>query len=693
MKGFLLALLFCLCSAGFAQDQPINSIIGDSSWQQTFGSFPSGTEHETASIQTHLRFVLKRLENHRPHLDPQQLATRKILLQHLEDYIHQAVFPSNFDYPDERKPCFIDATGRICAVGYLIEQTAGRAEAERINRQYQYARIKEMRDANLLAWQQASGFSMHELAMIQPEYWPAPEPAFGNVLYTNASKNKYGFKDKNTGAIRLKAKYDEVVLDLTDLHINKVRLGKKWGLVDRYGKLLTKVHYDEIRSAQDNSNLYQHFLGIRNQKITILSPDGQPITDSTFRAVHTDGNYFYVQKDQHWGMLFGTGQLGLPIAYHHLQYIRSSHLSYFLAKGDQGYGLLSYSGDTLISLHYDTLRLIKNTWVGQLDAQVRLFGINGKPSTLTDVDEVIFDTNQHFSYQSRRILARKRDYYGLIGTNQTWEIPPVYDSIYYKNRHYLAQKDGLYGYYNTDAQNVLPLHYTNITQTAYGYLIAEKDGKKGVFNQLGQLIIPHQYDRIFLLVESGYHHSFAVQKEGIWKLKTVLGKSDPSLAFEHIYSLNRYTFAVQKEGRTFFGYTKLDTLIIDTQTSFDSLAVLDKQYRQTITAYQQGGKWGLLSINVHINSKYTYLTKPIFDELFAVFNRQSYLFRKGKYYGIITDRGYDATYAQYTQYKQIHEGEKADHLYFKAAEGWYRVHHSGARTKLPTTHPVYQKTE
>ena len=78
------------------------------------------------------------------HLAPLQQKNRAALLDHLQRYRLAGRFPQNHDYPDQRKPCFIDRDGHICAVGYLVEQSAGRAMANQINERYQYAKIFEM---------------------------------------------------------------------------------------------------------------------------------------------------------------------------------------------------------------------------------------------------------------------------------------------------------------------------------------------------------------------------------------------------------------------------------------------------------------------------------------------------------------------------------------------------------------------
>jgi hypothetical protein len=83
---------------------------------------------------------------------------------------------------DDRKPCFIDDGGNICAVGYLVEQTAGRAAAEAINARHQYDELLAMDDPTLLAWATKSGFTLTELAMIQPTYDRMREMPIRGVL-------------------------------------------------------------------------------------------------------------------------------------------------------------------------------------------------------------------------------------------------------------------------------------------------------------------------------------------------------------------------------------------------------------------------------------------------------------------------------------------------------------------------------
>ncbi|MCI5056186.1 MAG: hypothetical protein MRY83_08760 [Flavobacteriales bacterium] len=145
--------------------EPINYWIGDESWYQKFGRAPNHNDGETDRILTHLQYVLEVLQS-KDIQDSQRIEN----LNHLEDYIKQAKFPKNTQYPYSRRPCFIDDEGTICAVGYLIQETAGRGLAESINSKYQYEFLTNMNDSALLEWQKCSGLSLVELAMIQPAY-------------------------------------------------------------------------------------------------------------------------------------------------------------------------------------------------------------------------------------------------------------------------------------------------------------------------------------------------------------------------------------------------------------------------------------------------------------------------------------------------------------------------------------------
>lgn len=170
--GFLSLTLmgFSLQPAAAALQRSVNAVLGDRSYSHRFGHLPGPEANETLRIQTHLAYVEGQLRRHTPQAIPAQFhAQRRQLLDFLHQYWTTGVFPSQNAYPG-RRPHFIDEQGRLCAVGHLIAQSAGRGLAERINARYRYAYLPEMQMPELDSWVASSGLTARELAMIQPTY-------------------------------------------------------------------------------------------------------------------------------------------------------------------------------------------------------------------------------------------------------------------------------------------------------------------------------------------------------------------------------------------------------------------------------------------------------------------------------------------------------------------------------------------
>lgn len=127
-------------------------------------------ESDEAVIQTHLFLVERYLRAHTPEgLTPSQLAKRNATLNILNQYAQRGLFPKNTNH-DHRQPYFIDRYGTACAVGYLIIETGYADLANRVAKEMNYAYIREIPYPELLDWAQEYGFTVDELAWIQPGY-------------------------------------------------------------------------------------------------------------------------------------------------------------------------------------------------------------------------------------------------------------------------------------------------------------------------------------------------------------------------------------------------------------------------------------------------------------------------------------------------------------------------------------------
>ena len=151
----------------------INAVIGDESYIARYGTVPDHADPDVR-VRTHLEYVYSLLLSRDVSSLPDALRqARQRNLDHLADYIAAGVFPRNHHFADQNRPCFIDHDGRICAVGYLVEMSAGRALAEHINARFQSEFLWRMNLPELDEWITHSGLTLLELAMIQPGYNPA----------------------------------------------------------------------------------------------------------------------------------------------------------------------------------------------------------------------------------------------------------------------------------------------------------------------------------------------------------------------------------------------------------------------------------------------------------------------------------------------------------------------------------------
>lgn len=203
IKYLALLLPFLLQSCGEApaySAQKVNPILGDESYEHYFGSLPTAETDEQLRLQTHLAYVEEQLRaKDVSHWSESRQAQRLKMLDLLQEYRLAGAFPKNYDYPGERKPCFMDRDGNICAVGYLVAQTAGWEAAQAINEKYQYENLLAMNDATLDQWVAQSGLNKRECAMIQPTYGN-PD---GQVINYSDIKPAYGISSSAAMGLNL----------------------------------------------------------------------------------------------------------------------------------------------------------------------------------------------------------------------------------------------------------------------------------------------------------------------------------------------------------------------------------------------------------------------------------------------------------------------------------------------------------
>jgi len=142
-------------------------------------------QSEEAIITYHLQQVEQYLNQKEIiHLSQETIDCRKEGLEVLHGYWQKGLYPKN-NHLSYQVPFFIDDASTACAVGYIMQGTGHEALAEYIAETQNNAYVKEMVGKNIFAWATSYGFTVDELAWIQPAYGPCwnGQPWQGNTLH------------------------------------------------------------------------------------------------------------------------------------------------------------------------------------------------------------------------------------------------------------------------------------------------------------------------------------------------------------------------------------------------------------------------------------------------------------------------------------------------------------------------------
>jgi len=184
MKKALLfvVLIFSVSASAFALQHKNTSSVYEhmleinKNWQkghaQNYNQLIS-FESDIDRIQMHLLFVEQALlAKSTKHLSEKQKLNRVDMLGVLHSYALNKLFPINTGH-SVRQPYFIDNFGTHCAVGFLVKKSGFGDISKAIAEKQNFAYVREIVSPDLAQWSKVFGFTLEELAWIQPGYAPS----------------------------------------------------------------------------------------------------------------------------------------------------------------------------------------------------------------------------------------------------------------------------------------------------------------------------------------------------------------------------------------------------------------------------------------------------------------------------------------------------------------------------------------
>lgn len=191
MRTLLLIIAIIISHSPFSFAQSIKSqeaapinehlIEVNQQWKgKTLSQKEVSFKDETQRIQFHLSKVLEYLEEaDLSGLNNRQKENRQSTIKYLRKYKERALFPKNEVLPI-RNPIFKDHHQTACAVAHLMEQTGHQDVVNLIQRESNFSFIEKLSIAypQVNDWANEQGFTLGELALIQPGYPPAHRDYF-----------------------------------------------------------------------------------------------------------------------------------------------------------------------------------------------------------------------------------------------------------------------------------------------------------------------------------------------------------------------------------------------------------------------------------------------------------------------------------------------------------------------------------
>lgn len=700
MKNILFFLLLFSIQAN-SQIQEINPIVGNFSWISIYGEQPNSTSSEMERISNHLNFVLEKLDQNSSTSSELQ-ENRESNINLLREYVQAQNFPRSIEYNQNRRPCFIDNSGNVCAVGYLLEKTAGREEAERINSLFQYEYLLDMKDEGLLKWQKSSGLSLKELAMIQPTYRIWPRRRF---VFYDEKKKKFGTKSADGSKILLKAKYDGIIAGcypnppLNSEGTEMVKLKGKWAILKSQGDKITKFVYDTIIGSnslivvqnmlgeRDPNPSNQYLFAYQSKRLDVFEAGGKLLFSLNNAEITSySQNYFKVKKADLFGLVDFNGKYLLSAEYSEISiYNKTAGQCYYRGENQNNqlnptvgirlkkegkYGLVNVKAKPIFPIKFDGLeRVGEKLWKLQKGAEYFLYSSNGKKV----LDLAIEEIKPIGDCKAQNLKVRVNSKFGILDSSHNWLIKPIYDYIERSWIHYEIRKDGLTGLVDKEGKVLLEVEYDYIHRRTDGTFFVSKNNLKGKLNSQVQIVIPVKYKNLVKLhddpLQAGRYYFYAAEEWGNWKILADNGNQIGNQIFDSVLHAGRRGLRVKLDNYWYFGRVQEGILSFHENIKVEEFTWVN----QGFYAYKLNGKYGLWELYL-LEKGEGKLFEPKFDKIYPLTfkDSQRFLVKNDGKYGLINRLGEIIIPIEYSDFQELKVGyNPINSVGFYKDEVWY----------------------
>ena len=309
----------------------------------------------------------------------------------------------------------------------------------------------------------------------------------------------------------IEPRYDEA-LPFESFGVAPVRLGRKWGLIDRTGRELLPCAYDEIEIFPK-----EECVAVRkDSNWGLVDAQGKLLLEPAWEEVQPLVNGFIpVKKDGKWGYADASGKLVIPCTWDNAWRFSAAGTAVVTKETQEGRkrGYIDKSGRVITELKWDGAQTMSAEGVGAVkrDNRWALVGKDGKVC-----GEPQWEIQWRFLRSDLGFMpAHKDGKWGLIALDGTVLIEPSWDAVAPAENGVLFSRPGAKGIFvGAGGKTVFetgPWEEVRGVQSPYDW--AEKPGfvegslavrsgdKWGFISDKGDTVIPAEWDNVGVFSE------------------------------------------------------------------------------------------------------------------------------------------------------------------------------------------------
>lgn len=219
----------------------------------------------------------------------------------------------------------------------------------------------------------------------------------------------------------------------------------------------------------------------KQDKDTLLSPEGTVIVPPVYDEILTSGDGIIVKQNGAYGLFSDTGICILAPIW---KAIAVGSENILLIDKNGKFGFADFTGKIIIPPQYDYAEPFADGFAKvQKNGDFSFINQNGKLLIPWQKKEIETADGLYFTY-------RENGRSTVLDSEGKTILPPLYENmVLFRNGSAPAmQADGLYGLIDTDGNELLPFAYRELRYIGNGVYLALKDGTQGYFDTAGNPI-------------------------------------------------------------------------------------------------------------------------------------------------------------------------------------------------------------